>query len=126
MKKEYEELIQSLAKKESPIVARMRRRFQKEAGFSAKKRKQLQKLTKQPSQAQKSEEVLNFEEPLAKNEYQMTQYLDGTFKMEFGPEVPEKVKKRAKEWAARKGLKVSEIGLEKNENGFERIIYKKQ
>ena len=122
MSNDFNEIIDILSKKEAPIVARMRRKILKEGVISASKRKKMK--TKDIQDTQKSEAVYNFEQPLAKNEYEVMTKADGEIKMEFGPDVPELFKKRAMKWAEKRGLKAKEISLEKSNGSSFWIIYK--
>lgn len=62
---------------------------------------------------------------LSKSAYGVDLMDNGEMKMEFGPEVPELVKKRAIEWAKKRGLRVKESSLGKSESGFEWLIFSK-
>jgi len=122
--KRLNEMMDSLFKREAPIVARTRRKILKQAGLSALKRKALKQKDNQVNETYKSESTTNFEQPLAKNEYEVTQFNNGEFKMEFGPEVPELVKKRAMEWAKKRGLKTKEMSLGKSNETNSWVIFK--
>ena len=124
MDKMLNEMMDSLFKREAPIVARMRRKLLRQAGLSASKRKSLKQKDEHLDEAYKSEVVSNLEQPLAKNEYEVTQFGNGEFKMEFGPEVPELVKKRAMEWAKKRGLKTKEMSLGKSSKTNSWVIFK--
>jgi hypothetical protein len=115
------EMLEPMIKKESPIVARRRRKILKESHVGAAARKKL----KQVQQTYKSEEVLDLAQPLAKNEYETSVNEAGEMKFEFGPEVPELVKKRAMEWAKKRGLKAKEASLSKSVTGTEWIVFTK-
>jgi len=117
------QLLEQLVKREAPVIARMRRRFLKETANPAAARRKLKRQAMGP--ARKSEELLNYGEALAKSDYQITSYADGAVKMEFGTEVPESVRSRAKKWAEKRGLKLAEIGLQKSENIAEIVVYRK-
>jgi len=60
---------------------------------------------------------------LAKNEVMASTFDSGHIKLDFGSEVPEKVKKAALEWAKRKGLKVSEASLAKSAMSPSFVVY---
>lgn len=60
---------------------------------------------------------------LAKNEAQASFYDDGIVKMDFGPAVPDKVKKAAMAWAKRRGLNPVEATLTKSAGSAESIMY---
>jgi hypothetical protein len=60
---------------------------------------------------------------LKKNEM-MASFMDnGTIKMEFGAEVPEKVKKAAVQWAKKRGLNAVEASLNKSAASPSYILY---
>lgn len=69
--------------------------------------------------------ITNFTETLAKNDCEITNFDNGEFKMEFGPEVPETVKKRAMDWAKKKGFKPVEMSLGKNADSSTWTIFRK-
>jgi len=123
MKKEFNQLIDSLTKKEAPITAKYRRKVLKESGLSASKRKKLK--AKKDKDAYKTEDVMDFGRPLAKNEYQITEFANEELKMEFGPEVPEQFRKRALDWAKRKGLRAKEASLGKSDQSFTWVVFTK-
>jgi hypothetical protein len=122
MSNEFNDILDILAKKEAPVVARTRRKILKETGIPASKRKKLKPKTL--PQVQKTEAVHNFEQPLAKNEYEIIEKSDGEIKMEFGPEVPDIFKKRAMEWAKKRGLKTKEMSLEKSTSSNFWVVFK--
>jgi hypothetical protein len=62
-------------------------------------------------------------ENLKKNEAQATFFDSGHIKIDFGPNVPEKVKKAALEWAKRKGLKAVESSLTKSATASQSVLY---
>lgn len=122
-----DDLLKSLVKKEAPIVARIRRKILKQGGLGAAQRK---KITKRPNQfgdgaAYKSEVITTYEQPLAKNEYEAVSFEDGNVKMQFGSEIPELVKKRAMDWAKKRGFKIKEMSLDKNSESGSWVIFGK-
>lgn len=60
---------------------------------------------------------------LAKNEYQASFYDSGVVKMDFGPDVPEKVKEAAMKWAKRRGLQPVEASLTKTAGATATVTY---
>ena len=125
MKKAQEmaqKLYEDLAKAQSPIVARARRKILKEAGLPAGERLKLKRLKIQKSELFAGDSN-NFHEPLAKNEYQITAYDSGDIMMEFGPDVPEDFKRRAMEWAKRKGLKAKAHSMNKSSDAFNWTLF---
>jgi|SRR5271166_6055944 len=60
---------------------------------------------------------------LAKNEAQASFYDSGIVKMDFGPDVPEKVKDAAMKWAKRRGLMPVEATLNKTQGAANSVIY---
>ena len=60
---------------------------------------------------------------LAKNEAQASFYDSGIVKMDFGPDVPERVKEAAMKWAKRRGLQAVEASLNKKQGAFNSVIY---
>lgn len=82
--------------------------------FSTNQRRAIQSAIKSEIVSQ----ILNRDESseLKKNEMMASSYSDGTLKLDFGHEVPEKVKKAALNWAKKRGLKVVELSLNKSEN----------
>jgi len=130
MSNEYNDLLDILAKKEAPVVSRQRRKILKESNLSAAKRKKLapkkkDAVQKEEKEVLKFEEILNFEQPLAKNEYEITENAKGEIKMEFGPEIPESVRKRAIAWAQKRGLKAKEMSLGKSVDMNYWIVFSK-
>jgi hypothetical protein len=103
--------------------------------MSAKKltEKVVEKLLKKESKVLKSfvrevrivkdSAVFTEAKALSKSAYGVNLMDSGEMKMEFGPEVPELVKKRAMEWAKKRGLRVKESSLGKSESGFEWVIF---
>lgn len=71
---------------------------------------------------QKMEELMSTQK-LEKNESMFTFYNNGAVKMDFGPNVSDKVKKAAMDWAKRKGLNAVEIPLKKSANSPYTIIF---
>lgn len=65
--------------------------------------------------AQKTEEYL-LKGTLKKNDALISVYEGGIIKMDFGQGTDDKAKKRAIEWAKKRGLKVSEASLTKSVN----------
>jgi len=112
-----------LEKKESPIVARMRRKLWNETKLTASQRKK-QRQTREEDLTQ-SEQVHDIFAPLAKSEYQIDQHSNGDVKFSFGPEVPEHVKKRAAEWAKKRGLRPKMSSLGKSNGSVEWILFGK-
>ena len=118
MEEMFELIESSLKKAESPIIARRKRKLMQDAGLPASQRRKL-----------KSKNTVEKEEledgKLAKNEYEFTAFGNGDFKMEFGEEVPELVKKRAMQWAKKRGFKAKEASLEKSVGGTTWIVFAK-
>ena len=83
---------------------------------SANKKALLQHIIK------KAEEILSLEE-LKKHEAMVTLYKSGSFKFDFGEEVPDKIKKMAIDWAKKRGLLVSEESLNKSSNAKSTITF---
>jgi hypothetical protein len=82
--------------------------------YSRQQRQRIQSAIKNEIVAQILDKDATVE--LKKNEMMASSYSDGTLKLDFGSEVPEKVKKAAMGWAKKKGLKVVELSLNKAEN----------
>ena len=114
-------MLEALTKKEAPITAKYRRKILKDSKLSASQRKKLK--GKKDENAHKMEDVLDLGRPLAKNEYEVTEFANNEIKMEFGPEVPEQFRKRAMDWAKRKGLKTKETSLGKSDQSFTWVIF---
>lgn len=60
---------------------------------------------------------------LAKNETMASVFDNGTVKLDFGAEVPEKTKKAAMAWARRRGLTAIEATLAKSANAPTSVTY---
>ena len=82
-------------------------------------------MEREAKEALKTEEVLDFTQPLAKNEYETSINGDGEMRMEFGPEVPDLVKKRAMDWAKKRGLRAKEASLNKSDGANEWVVFVK-
>lgn len=74
--------------------------------------------------AQKIEEFLALRD-LKKNEFIASEYDNGEMKFDFGSAVPEKVKKMALAWAKKKGLKPTEVSLNKSKNTTSSVLCSK-
>lgn len=118
-------MLDELSKKEAPIVARWRRKILKQSGLNAAKRNKLKPSKEEEKDTFQAEAVTSFETPLAKNEYEVSQFDNGDVKMEFGPEVPAQFRKRAMEWAKKRGLKSKETSLGKSETSNTWVIFSK-
>ena len=66
--------------------------------------------------------ITDLSQPLAKSDYQIAKYGNGDLRLDFGPEVPESVKKKALEWAKRRNLKVKEASLGKSSDATSWIL----
>lgn len=112
----FELIENSLSKAvQSPIIARRKRKLMLETGVPASQRKKIKPKTK------KSED----DDTLAKNEYEFTSFNNGEVKMEFGEDIPELFKKRAMEWAKKRGFKPREMSLEKSVGGTTWVVFGK-
>ncbi|MGH7240990.1 MAG: hypothetical protein ACREGB_01700 [Candidatus Saccharimonadales bacterium] len=63
---------------------------------------------------------------LQKNEMLASFYDSGAVKLDFGPGVPDKMKKAAIDWAKRKGLKPVEASLNKSKEAFNFVVMNKE
>lgn len=109
----------------SPLLAREINNYLKRSHIARKlkgakiREKMKQRLTPQQIAQQfvdKAEEVLAHK-TLAKNEAMVSMYESGAVRLDFGAEVPEKIKKAALLWAERRGLKPVEASMSKSANG---------
>lgn len=98
------EMFDVLVKKEAPIISKFRRKIQKETGNPASKRKKLRQKTN------KSELLKS----LGNDEIEFTQYGNGGLRLDFGKDVPEAARKKALNWAQKRGLRISEMSLGKS------------
>lgn len=62
---------------------------------------------------------------LQKNEVMASAYKDGVVRLDFGSDVPEKVKKAAISWAKKRGLKAIEMSLTKSDTSNSFMIFAK-
>lgn len=116
----FEIIDAALNKAEAKTSAQARRKFLMETGVPASRRKKLKAKT---NKAELDEDKK--EENLEKNACQFTSFDNGDLKMEFGEDVPDLIKKRAMEWAKKRGFNPAEASLGKSSTGISWIILKK-
>jgi hypothetical protein len=71
--------------------------------------------------ARKMEEINNLK-ALKKNEVMASVYSNKTVRLDFGSGIPEEIKKKAMEWAKKKGLNVIEASLAKSTNNNSYLV----
>jgi hypothetical protein len=70
------------------------------------------------------EDMKNFKE-LKKHQASASFFDDGTVRLDFGPQVAEKVKKAALDWARRRGLKILEESVNKSKDAYSYSVFGK-
>lgn len=118
-KKPLEKITQSM---KSPLLAKEITNYLKRAHVARKlrgaktKANMRQNLTPQQIAQQfvdKAEEVYTLKS-LAKNDTMVSMYKSGSIRLDFGSDVPDKIKKAALKWAERRGLNPVEASMNKS------------
>ena len=112
-----------LAKSLPPKLAYRFRSWMKESEPRFAKNPQLYSEAQKLIQ-QKFEE-LAIQKALKKNEAVASFYNNGVVRMDFGSEIPEKIKKAAMNWAKKRGLKAVEASVQKSMSNPSYIIFSK-
>ncbi|HSV26693.1 MAG TPA: hypothetical protein VLH60_02265, partial [Sedimentisphaerales bacterium] len=100
-----------------PSLAYRIRKWLQRTGTRATSKKQLAQLL-----TQKFEEYVAVSQ-LKKNEALASVYDGGVVKMDFGPEVDDKLRKAALQWAKKRGLKPVEASLKKSAGSTSYVLY---
>ena len=106
------------------LSPKMAYKFRKWAQKSAPKFAENPQLISHAQQLIKRKvEELAVQKSLKKNEAVASFYDNGVVRMDFGSEIPEKIKKAAMNWAKKKGLKAVEASVAKSVSNPSYIIF---